>query len=102
MEQFHLTAIHHRAGLYDQTGDWPAEDLDALAAAGAMRWAVPKEFRGEELSPLELHLRYEWIAAASSASLSVSGGRMPGKRLASIVLPVPGGPRNSLLGLIKV
>src|SRR4051794_18689995 len=65
MEQLHLTAIRHRAGIYDQTGDWPAEDLDALAAAGAMRWAIPKEFDGDELSSLELHLRYEWIAAAS-------------------------------------
>ena len=65
MEQLHLTAIRHRAALFDQTGDWPDEDLDALAAAGAMRWAVPKEFGGEELSSLELHLRYEWIAAAS-------------------------------------
>jgi alkylation response protein AidB-like acyl-CoA dehydrogenase len=65
MEQLHLTAIKHRAGIYDATGDWPEEDLDALAAAGAMRWAVPKEFGGDELSPLELHLRYEWIAAVS-------------------------------------
>jgi butyryl-CoA dehydrogenase len=65
MEQLHLTAIKHRAGLYDQTGDWPSEDLDALAAAGAMRWAISKQFGGEELAPLELHLRYEWIAAAS-------------------------------------
>ena len=52
MEQLHLTAIRHRAALFDQTGDWPDEDLDALAAAGAMRWAVPKEFGGEELSSL--------------------------------------------------
>ena len=65
MEQLHLTAIKHRAGLFDQTGDWPSEDLDALAAAGAMKWAVPKEFGGDDLASLELHLRYEWIAAAS-------------------------------------
>jgi alkylation response protein AidB-like acyl-CoA dehydrogenase len=68
MEQLHLTAIKHRAALYDQTGDWPSEDLDALALAGAMRWAAPKEFGGDELSAIELHLRYEWIAAASLAT----------------------------------
>jgi len=71
MEQLHLTAIKHRAGIYDATGNWPSEDLDALALAGAMRWAVPKEFGGEELSPLELHLRYEWIAAASVSTALV-------------------------------
>ena len=37
------------------------------------------------------------IAADSSASSSLSGGRMPGKRCASIDLPVPGGPTISTL-----
>ncbi len=36
-------------------------------------------------------------AATSRASSSESGGRMPGKRLASMVLPVPGGPAKSRL-----
>jgi hypothetical protein len=39
----------------------------------------------------------EAMAAVSSASVSLSGGRMPGSRLASMVLPVPGGPINSRL-----
>ena len=34
----------------------------------------------------------EWMRVTSSASARVSGGRIPGRRRASIVLPVPGGP----------
>lgn len=31
----------------------------------ALRWALPREFGGEEVEPLELHLRYEQIARQS-------------------------------------
>ena len=34
----------------------------------------------------------EWILVTSRASGSVRGGMIPGSRLASIVLPTPGGP----------
>jgi alkylation response protein AidB-like acyl-CoA dehydrogenase len=49
----------------DGTGGWPAEDLDRLALAGAMRWAVPREFGGDDLPALDLHLRYEAVARSS-------------------------------------
>ena len=39
----------------------------------------------------------EWMRVTSSASSLVSGGRMPGSRRPSIVLPVPGGPASSTL-----
>ena len=39
----------------------------------------------------------EWMRVTSSASSRVSGGRMPGSRRPSIVLPVPGGPASSTL-----
>ena len=39
----------------------------------------------------------EWIRVTSSASSRVSGGRIPGRRRPSIVLPVPGGPARSTL-----
>jgi len=65
MDPLVLKDMRQRAAIYDQTGDWPNEDLDALAQIGAMRWAVPKAFGGDELSPMELHLRYEEVAAAS-------------------------------------
>jgi hypothetical protein len=38
-----------------------------------------------------------WTFVVSSASSSVSGGQMPGMRLASIDLPLPGGPIISTL-----
>jgi hypothetical protein len=37
----------------------------------------------------------EWIAVTSSAACSSSGGRRPGRRSASIVLPAPGGPARN-------
>lgn len=60
-----LPGIRSRAGRYDQTGNWPADDLRVLANQGAMRWAVPMGQGGEDLSALELHFRYEAVAAAS-------------------------------------
>ena len=38
-----------------------------------------------------------WTLVVSSASSSVSGGQMPGMRLASIDFPLPGGPIISTL-----
>jgi alkylation response protein AidB-like acyl-CoA dehydrogenase len=63
-----LPAIRARANEFDQTGAWPEQDLDVLNHAGAMRWAVPAHFGGEDLSAIELHYRYEAIAAASLAT----------------------------------
>jgi alkylation response protein AidB-like acyl-CoA dehydrogenase len=63
-----LADIRARATEFDISGDFPALDMAALAANGAMRWIVPKEFGGDELSPLDLHLKYEELAAASLAT----------------------------------
>lgn len=60
-----LARVQARADAYDRAGDFPAEDLAELAAAGAMRWAVPVAFDGEGTGLLEHHLRYERIATAS-------------------------------------
>src|SRR5450432_1426183 len=60
-----IPGIRSRADRFDEAGDWPTEDLRLLATIGAMRWAVPLEFGGEDLSPIELHFRYETIATAS-------------------------------------
>ncbi len=62
-----LLATAARATLLDRTGDWPAEDLRDLGNIGAWRWYVPKQFGGDEIDPLLLHLRYEAIASASVA-----------------------------------
>ena len=50
---------------------------------------------GSPLGPSEPAI--EWIMVTSSTSLRSSGGRIVGRRRASIVLPVPGGPMNSRL-----
>jgi alkylation response protein AidB-like acyl-CoA dehydrogenase len=71
MNALDLKSIRKRADSYDQTGDWPSEDLDVLATAGAMRWVVPAAFGGDDLDPLELHFRYEQIAAASLSTALV-------------------------------
>jgi alkylation response protein AidB-like acyl-CoA dehydrogenase len=63
-----IVGVARRAQGYDIKQGWPAEDLADLAAVGAMRWSVPKEFGGEEIPPLELHLNYEQIATASVAT----------------------------------
>jgi alkylation response protein AidB-like acyl-CoA dehydrogenase len=64
-----LEKLSARATELDRTGNWPADDLADLAAAGAMRWAIDRQFGGIGLAPLELHLHYE---AISSASLSTA------------------------------
>src|SRR5262245_27299778 len=63
-----LSAIASRADQLDESGNWPKEDLEDLTKTGAMRWAVPRAFGGEQLSPIEIHQRYEQIAAASLAT----------------------------------
>src|SRR5438876_929628 len=63
-----LEQIASRANQFDQSGDWPREDLDDLASIGAMKWAIPRNLAGEEFSPIEIHERYEQIAASSLAT----------------------------------
>jgi alkylation response protein AidB-like acyl-CoA dehydrogenase len=43
--------------------DWPQHLIDGHA--DAMKWALPREFGGDELDPIELHLRYEQLARKS-------------------------------------
>lgn len=66
-----LKYIHHRAAEWEEEFRWPEADLQALMAAGALRWAVPKDFGGTDLPALELHLKYEEIARASLATALV-------------------------------
>jgi alkylation response protein AidB-like acyl-CoA dehydrogenase len=70
-----LPAIRHRAQVLDRNGNWPTDDLRDLASIGAWRWFVPARFGGEEIDPLELHLRYEAIASASLATALIVSQR---------------------------
>lgn len=49
------------------------------------------------VADIETPALIDCTAAVSSASCSVSGGRMPGRRVANMVLPAPGGPSISRL-----
>lgn len=70
-----LRGIRSRADAADRSGRWPEEDLRALVDIGAMRWQLPREAGGDDLAPLELHLRYEAIASASLATALVLSQR---------------------------
>jgi butyryl-CoA dehydrogenase len=68
-----LPQIRSHAGDLDRSGNWPEQDLRELDRLGASRWFVPKQFGGDGIDPLELHLRYESIASASvSIALIIS------------------------------
>ena len=70
-----LRGIRSRADAADRNGHWPAEDLHALAEIGAMRWQLPRAMGGDDVPPIELHLRYEAIASASLATALVLSQR---------------------------
>ena len=65
---FVLDQIARNATDYDREKRWPETDIQQLAACGAFRWAVPREFGGDGLPPLDLHLLYERLATASVAT----------------------------------
>lgn len=66
-----IDRIASRAQHHDISGVWPDDDLADLARCGAMRWAIPSALGGDALSGLELHLRYEKLAAASLSTALV-------------------------------
>jgi len=70
-----LPGIRSRADRHDLTGEFPTDDLRVLASIGAMRWSIPMSCGGEELSPIELHYRYEAIASASLATALILSQR---------------------------
>jgi alkylation response protein AidB-like acyl-CoA dehydrogenase len=70
-----LANIANRANALDQSSAWVAEDLADLAEAGAMKWAVPKQFGGTDLDGFTLQEKYEQIAAASLATALVFSQR---------------------------
>ena len=63
-----LAAIESRATRADLDGVWPEQDLRDLAAVGASKWCIPEEFGGEDVPPLLLQERYEYLAEASLAT----------------------------------
>ncbi len=82
-----LPPLGDRAGSLDQTGAWPTDDLDALAAAGVLRWSIPNKLGGDGLSPLDLYLGYETIASASLAVALILSQRDSAVELIAGALP---------------
>lgn len=70
-----LPGIRERAASYDISGDWPEEDLHMLGKVGALKWAIPMRLQGHELSPIELHFRYEALASASLSTALILSQR---------------------------
>lgn len=64
-----------RATEYDLAGAWPEVSLEALTAAGAWRWVIPRRYGGEQLDPIEHLQRYEAIAAGCMSSLLILTNR---------------------------
>src|SRR5258706_2408188 len=88
-----LNLIRQTAQDYDRSGDWPTLHLQALAAAGAMRWAAPRPF-GDDLPALDLHLKYEEIAAASLATALILTQR---DSAVGLIDASPGAPKRDLM-----
>lgn len=86
-----LRLVREQAAEAEREFRWPRLSLQALAAAGAMRWAIPKEFGGDDLPPLELHLRYEQIARASLAVALIMTQR---DSAAGLIAGADGAPRR--------
>jgi len=59
-----LEMLRSSAASVDATGFWPESQLKWLADAGVLRWNLPREFGGDELSSLEMTTAYESLAAA--------------------------------------
>ncbi len=62
-----------------------------IAAIDAVWWGS-RNGRARDMPPSSRSPLSEWIIEVSSASAGVSGGRIPGKRAASMDLPDPGVP----------
>src|SRR5215218_6785088 len=74
---------------------WP--DLQALRP-DALRWAMPREFGGDALEPLELHLRYEQLARESLAQALILTQR---DSAVGIIASAPSPQRERLLEQVR-
>ncbi len=73
-----LSPIADRACGNENESIWPAKDLESLASVGATKWAISRDWGGDDLEPMDLHDRYEEIASASLATALVLSQRDAG------------------------
>src|SRR5690606_42139503 len=65
--------------------------ISPIRATSELLWCGARSGRHPHCEGWKPYSLTEATAAASSRSRSVMGGRMPGRRAASMLLPVPGG-----------
>src|SRR5438105_7582417 len=59
-----LAILAANADRADRDAAWPEDSWRALVAAGVTAWAVPRDFGGRELGPVDLLRGYEALAGA--------------------------------------
>ena len=68
-----------------------------MRATALAEWCGARKGRARTSPPPESSPATEYILVASSASSNERGGKMPGRRFANMLLPVPGGPISRAL-----
>jgi alkylation response protein AidB-like acyl-CoA dehydrogenase len=66
-----LTNLQSAAPNLAQPDAWPGGQLASMSDAGVLDWLIPKEFGGSDITPVELVIGYEKLAAACLTSVFV-------------------------------
>jgi alkylation response protein AidB-like acyl-CoA dehydrogenase len=98
-EELPVDVIAERAGRADREGRFPTESLVALAAAGALRHAVPERFGGAGAGPVATCEAIERVAAACASTGMVFVMHVVAMRTlaAGISADEPDGPKQAAL-----
>ncbi len=56
--------LEQAARFLDSTEAWPESQFELLSRAGVLGWVIPVEYGGTDVSPLDLTIGYEDLAAA--------------------------------------
>ena len=85
-----VEALTHLDGPADEVGTWPSGLWATLEAAGVTRWALPREFGGEECDRSTLLRRYARVAEGSMTAAFILSQHDAGARrlVAAIERPV--------------
>lgn len=71
-ELYRLTTIlAERAAKDDVALDWPTETLDLLAASGADRWVIPREYGGDGWTAEQILAGYEAVGRGHMAAILI-------------------------------
>ena len=59
-----VAALQGHAETADRRFDWPTASWEVVRQAGVLEWAIPSQFGGRDLAPVELLVGYERLASA--------------------------------------